>query len=257
MNSELSGKIAIVTGAGSGIGRASSILLAEHGAMVICVDINEESNRETERLISDSGSKSVSYLCDITSPHACEELAEHVLKEFGRIDILFNNAGIIRRNSVTDTEYEEWEKVLDVNLNSIFYMSKAVIPVMKDQREGSIVNTASGWGINGGKSAAAYCASKGGVILLTKSMAIDYGAYNVRVNAVCPGDTDTGMLRGEAKQLGIAYEEMLSSGQDRPLRRIGKPEDIAEAVLFLASEKSAFMTGSVTVIDGGSLAGSL
>jgi NAD(P)-dependent dehydrogenase (short-subunit alcohol dehydrogenase family) len=176
--------------------------------------------------------------------------------DFGGIDILFNNAGIIRRASVLELSEEDWDRVMAVNVKSVFLLSRLVIPIMAKAGGGSIVNMASGWGLAGGPRAAAYCASKGAVVLLTKAMAIDHGSQNIRVNCICPGDTDTNMLRTEAQQLGEREDRFLAESARRPLGRVGKPEEIAQAVLYLASDAASFVTGTALVVDGGGLAAS-
>ena len=193
--------------------------------------------------------------CDVTRDNDCRRVVEHTVEQFGAIHILFNNAGIIRRASILEVSEREWDAVIAVNVKSIFLMSRLVIPIMAKAGRGSIINTASGWGLAGGAKAAAYCASKGAVILLTKAMAIDHGAQNIRVNAICPGDTDTTMLRNEAAQLGEQEGRFLADSAKRPLGRLGRPEEIAQAALYLASDESSFVTGTTLVIDGGGLAG--
>ena len=165
-------------------------------------------------------------------------------------------AGIIRRASVVDTTEEEWDRVMSVNVKSIFLLSKAAIPVMARTGGGVIVNTASGWGLVGGRNAASYCASKAAVVNLTRAMALDHAAQHIRVNCVCPGDTDTAMLREEARQLGEDVERFLAGSAQRPMSRMGRPEEIAQAALFLASDASSYVTGTALVVDGGGLAGS-
>jgi NAD(P)-dependent dehydrogenase (short-subunit alcohol dehydrogenase family) len=145
--------------------------------------------------------------------------------------------------------------VMAVNVKSVYLLSREAIPYMQKAGGGTIVNTASGWGLAGGAKAAVYCASKGAVVLLTKAMAIDHGPQNIRVNCICPGDTDTGLLREEAQQLGMESSRFLASSAERPLRRVGTPEEVAQAVLYLASDSSSFVTGTVLVVDGGGLAG--
>ena len=162
----------------------------------------------------------------------------------------------MRRASVVELSEEDWDRVMSVNVKSIFLMSRQVIPTMAKAGGGSIINTASGWGLAGGPRAAVYCASKGAVVLLTKAMAIDHGPQKIRVNCICPGDTDTGMLRNEAQQLGEREDLFLAQSARRPLGRIGKPEEIAQAALYLASDASSFVTGTALVVDGGGLAGS-
>jgi len=195
--------------------------------------------------------------CDVSLDHSCQEAIEKVVGNFGVIDILVNAAGIVTRASVVETSEADWDRIIAVNLKSVYLLGKYTIPVMEQRGGGAIINISSGWGLAGGKDAAAYCASKGAVVLLTKAMALDHGPQNIRVNCICPGDTDTPLLRSESEALGISYEQMVKdSAIDRPLGRIGTPMDIAQSVLFLASNASSFITGSVLVVDGGGLAGS-
>ena len=177
-----------------------------------------------------------------------------VQKELGNIDILFNNAGVIHRKSVVELEEPEWDLVVDVSLKAIFLLSRSIIPRMIENGGGCIINTGSGWGLKGGPRAAAYCAAKGGVVNLTRAMAIDHGKQGIRVNCVCPGDIDTPLLRGEARELGIDEEEFMIESADRPINRVDTPEDVAKAVLFLACDLSAWVTGTTVVVDGGGLA---
>jgi NAD(P)-dependent dehydrogenase (short-subunit alcohol dehydrogenase family) len=169
--------------------------------------------------------------------------------------VLVNNAGIIRRATILETTEEEWNRVMAVNLNSVFLVSREVLPRMMSAGGGAIINVSSGWGLVGGARAASYCASKGAIVQLTRAMAIDHGRDRVRVNCLCPGDTDTPMLASEAQQLGEPAHEFLRDAARRPIGRIGRPEDIAEAALYLASDAAAFVTGTVLVVDGGGLAG--
>jgi NAD(P)-dependent dehydrogenase (short-subunit alcohol dehydrogenase family) len=178
------------------------------------------------------------------------------LEKFGGVDVLFNNAGIIRRASLVEISEDEWDRVMAVNVKSVFLMCRDVIPIMAKAGGGSIINAASGWGLAGGARAAAYCASKGAVVLLTKALAIDHGGQKIRVNCICPGDTDTAMLRNEARQLGEVEDRFLSESAKRPLGRVGRPEEVAQAALYLASDASSFVTGTALVVDGGGLAGS-
>jgi NAD(P)-dependent dehydrogenase (short-subunit alcohol dehydrogenase family) len=203
-----------------------------------------------------AGGRAISEPADVTRPADCRRVVERIVHEFGGIHILFNNAGIIRRASVVEISEEDWDAVMAVNVKSVFLMSREVIPIMAGAEGGSIINTASGWGLAGGPRAAAYCASKGAVVLLTKAMAIDHGRQKIRVNCICPGDTDTAMLRSEARQLGEAEDRFLAESAGRPLGRVGKPEEIARAALYLASDAASFVTGAALVVDGGGLAGS-
>ena len=251
----LEGKVEIVTGGDSGIGAATAALFAREGADVVLVDVREEGQRVADD-ISKGGGRALFVSADVTQALECEAAVRAAVERFGRVDILFNNAGIVRRASVTHTTEEEWDRVLAVNVKSVFLMSKAAIPIMARAGGGVIVNTGSGWGLVGGRNAAAYCASKGAVVNLTRAMALDHAPDRIRVNCVCPGDTDTPMLREEARQLGQDLEAFLAGSASRPLGRTGRPEEIAQAVLFLASDASSFVTGSTLVVDGGGLAGS-
>jgi NAD(P)-dependent dehydrogenase (short-subunit alcohol dehydrogenase family) len=252
----LSGKVALITGGAAGIGRATALLFSGSGAKVVIADRDQAAGEETSREINSAGGESLFELCDVTQGSDCERVVERALVEFGGVHILFNNAGIIRRASVTELNEEDWDRVMAVNVKSIFLMSKQVIPHMANAGGGAIINMASGWGLAGGARAAVYCASKGAVVLLTKAMAIDHGAQNIRVNCLCPGDTDTAMLRHEARQLGEPEPRFLAEAAKRPLNRMGKPEEIAQAALYLASDASSFVTGTALVVDGGGLAGS-
>jgi NAD(P)-dependent dehydrogenase (short-subunit alcohol dehydrogenase family) len=205
--------------------------------------------------IEGEGGQALAVRCDVSQATDCHRAVQETVAAFGRLDILFNNAGIIRRASVLEISEEEWDRAMAVNVKSVFLLSRYAIPVMAQSGGGAIVNTGSGWGLVGGRNAVSYCASKGAVVNLTRAMALDHAEQNIRVNCVCPGDTDTGMLRSEAQQLGAATEAFLAEAADRPLRRIGKPEDIAQAVFYLASEASSFVTGTTLVVDGGGLAG--
>ncbi len=255
-NRWLRSKVAVITGAASGIGRATSLLFAREGASVILVDLNEAAGNGVANEISRTGVQAKFFQADVSHADDCNRVIERVVSEFGRINILFNNAGIIRRTTVVDLTEEDWDRIMAVNVKSVFLMSRLVIPVMTKAGGGSIINTASGWGLTGGAKAAAYCASKGAVVQLTKAMAVDHGPQNIRVNCICPGDTDTGMLRSEAQQLGQAPDSFLAEAARRPLGRIGTPQEIAQAVLYLASDASSFVTGTALVVDGGGLAGS-
>ena len=252
----LAGKVALVTGGASGIGHATALLFAREGASVAIADVNQAAGTETAQQICDSGGRALFEPTDVTKNSDCERLVQRTLREFGGINVLFNNAGIIRRASVIELTEEDWDRVMAVNLKSIFLLSRLVIPIMIKAGGGSIINTASGWGLAGGPRAAAYCASKGAVVLMTKALAVDHGVAKVRVNCICPGDTDTSMLRAEAQQLGENENRFLADSARRPLGRIASPEEIAKAVLYLASDASSFVTGTAMVVDGGGLAAS-
>ena len=254
---QLSGKVALITGGASGIGRATALLFAREGARVAIADLNAQAGEAVAQEITQSGGHAFFEPADVTRAEDCRRVAERTIHEFGRIDILFNNAGIIRRATILDLDEDDWDRVMAVNVKSIYLLSREVIPHMQKQGGGSIANMASGWGLAGGAKAAVYCASKGAVVLLTKAMAIDHGPQKIRVNCICPGDTDTGMLRAEAQQLGEASDRFLAEAAKRPLGRVGSPDEIAQAVLYLASDASSFVTGTALVVDGGGLAGSV
>src|ERR1017187_1573872 len=187
---QLSGKVAAITGGASGIGRASALLFAREGATVVLADVNVEAGRRVADDIIQSGGRAFFESTDVIRAADCQRLVARAIREFGQIDILFNNAGIIRRATVLDLSEDDWDRVMAVNVKSIYLLSREVIPHMQKAGGGSIINTASGWGLAGGAKAAVYCASKGVVVLLTKAMAIDHGP-RIRVNCICPGDTDT------------------------------------------------------------------
>jgi NAD(P)-dependent dehydrogenase (short-subunit alcohol dehydrogenase family) len=252
----LKGKRALITGAASGIGRATALLFAREGAAVSIVDLDEEGGQAVAQTIAKDGGCAIFVRSDVTQADDCQRAVEQTVSELGGLDILVNNAGIIRRATVLETSEAEWDQVMAVNVKSVYLLSRYAIPVMAEAGGGVIINIASGWGLVGGRRAVAYCASKGAVVLLTKSMALDHGEQNIRVNCICPGDTDTPMLRDEAQQLGEPTEQFLAEAAQRPLGRIGSPEDIAQAALYLASDASSFVTGTALVVDGGGLAGS-
>jgi NAD(P)-dependent dehydrogenase (short-subunit alcohol dehydrogenase family) len=250
----LEGKVAVVSGAASGIGRAIAIRLAEMGAAVAVLDKDGAGADATCASIQKSGSKALSILCDVTSQQSCREATERVVEAFQRIDILCNNAGMIIRKDAVALAEQEWDAVLDVTLKGVYLMSHEVLPHMIRNGSGSIVNTGSGWSLKGGPKAVAYCAAKAGVLNLTRAMAIDHGKDGIRVNCVCPGDIDTPMLAAECAQLGENPEQFRKEAANRPLHRIGTPEDVANAVLFLASDMAQWITGTCLVVDGGGLA---
>lgn len=252
----LNGKTALITGAAGGIGQATARLFAREGASVGLVDLNREACEYLAREITAAGGRAFFETADVTRGADCRRAVERTVKEFGGIDVLFNNAGIIRRASVEELSEQDWDSVIAVNVKSIFLMCREVVSIMARAKAGSIINMASGWGLAGGARAAAYCASKGAVVLMTKAMAIDHGPQNIRVSCICPGDTDTTMLRHEARQLGENEDRFLRESAQRPLGRVGKPEEIARAALFLASDDASFVTRTALVVDGGGLASS-
>lgn len=250
----LQNKKAIVTGGGSGIGRATALAMAAEGADVAVVDINLEAAEAVARQAEALGVKALGIAGDVSDEASVQAAVAAAVEGFGTVNVLFNNAGIIRRANVIETTTAEWDQVMGVNVRGVFLMCKYVVPLMTANGGGSIVNTGSGWGLKGGGNALSYCASKAAVVNMTRALAIDHGKDGIRVNSVNPGDTNTPMLREEARQLSQEEASFLAEADDRPLQRMGTPEEIAEAVVWLASDASSYVTGSALVVDGGGIA---
>lgn len=247
----LVGKHALITAAGSGIGRASAALFAEHGAAVAVADIDGGKARSTVDAIVAAGGRAVAIEADASRWDSVRRMVDRALGELGRLDILFNNAGIGKRGKVHELDEADWDHVMDVTLKSTFLCSKAVLPHFLAQGHGAIVNTASTYGILTAPSFPSYCTAKAGVIMLTKSMALDYGPQ-VRVNCICPGVTNTAVIQGNIERAAdpAAERERLLT-LNRALHRIAEPREIAHTALFLASDDASFVTGSALVADGG------
>lgn len=250
--SVLDGKVAIVTGGASGIGRATALMFAKEGAKVVVADIDGAGAEATVKAIGEAGGQAVAVRADVSDAADCERIVGTATGTYQGLHVLFNNAGIIRRTTALDLDVDEWDRVMAVNVRSVFLMCKYAIPAMTEG--GSIVNTGSGWGLKGGGNAISYCASKAAVVNMTRALAIDHAKAGIRVNSVNPGDTDTPMLRDEAKQLNEDWAAFEKDAADRPMGRSGSPEEIAQAVLFLASDAASYITGSALVVDGGGLA---
>jgi len=252
---KLNGKVALITGGTSGIGSATAALLAREGAAVVLTGRNRERGEKVAQDINDAGGTAMFIRSDVRIAEECRQAVEQTLERFGRIDVLFNNAGVLYAKTVPDCTEEEWDETIDSSLKGAFLMSKYALPSMIERGSGSIIHTSSGWGILGGDRAAAYCAAKGGLVVMAKAMAIDHGPDGIRVNCVCPGDIETPMLPDDAKKRGMSWEDYMAGASDRPLGRVGTAEEIARAVLFLASDDSSFVTGEALVVDGGGIAG--
>lgn len=250
----LKDKVAVITGGTSGIGKATALLFTQEGARVAITGRSLERGDEVVQRIRNSRGEAIFLRADVSSASDCQRVVDETLRAFGHTDILFNNAGVFYPQTALECSEHEWDQQIDVNLKGTFLMSKAVLPGMIARKRGVIINNASGWGIVGGDRAVAYCASKGGVVLMTKAMAIDHGAQGIRVNCVCPGDVETPMLPADAKMRGLKWEDYIAGCSNRPLGRVGTVDEIAKAVLFLASEDSSFMTGAALVVDGGGTA---
>jgi NAD(P)-dependent dehydrogenase (short-subunit alcohol dehydrogenase family) len=251
----LTDRVALITGGSSGIGAATATLFAREGAVVAVTGRNQERGDGVVRAIREGGGEAMFLRADVRFADQCRRAVEQTLARFGQIDILFNNAGVYHPNTVPDCSEEEWDETIDSSLKGAFLMSKYALPSMIERGSGSIIHCSSGWGILGGDKAAAYCAAKGGLVLMAKAMAIDHGPDGIRVNCICPGDVDTPMLADDAAKRGMSWEDYSAGAADRPLGRVGTAEEIARAVLFLASDESSFMTGAALVVDGGGTAG--
>ena len=230
------------------------MLFAAEGAKVAITGRSDQRGAAVVERIRERGGKAVFLHADVSVADDCRRAVNETVRAFTRLDVLFNNAGVFYPQTALECSEREWDEQMDVNLKGMFLMSKFALPAMIAQRKGVIVNNSSGWGIVGGDHAVAYCASKGGVVLMTKAMAIDHGAQGIRVNCICPGDVETPMLPLDAKMRGLKWEDYIAGCANRPLGRVGTVEEIAKAVLFLASDDASFMTGAALVVDGGGTA---
>jgi meso-butanediol dehydrogenase / (S,S)-butanediol dehydrogenase / diacetyl reductase len=251
MSGRLDGKVVIVTGGGSGMGKASSILFANEGAKVVVADIDEPSGRKTVEEIKSKGKDAIFVKCDISKTEDANNLAETASRVYGKIDGLYNNAGINPIGTVLETSDQLWDKTLDINLKGMFLVSRAVIAKMKKSGGGSIVNTSSGDFTLSWFREAAYVASKGGVVGLTKAMAVDHARDGIRVNALLPGTIMTPLTLKAAEDLGNKEEAMKHMTSTHPIGRLGEPEEVAKVALFLLSDDASFVTGASIAVDGG------
>ena len=239
--------VALVTGASSGIGAAIAIAFAESGWSVMAAGRDEGRLEE----VADVSDDIATWAGDLATSDDCDELVADTIDEFGQIDCLVNNAGVLIRGDVSETGDDEWRETLTINLDIPFYLSRAALPHLL-HTGGSIVNIASDWGLKGGQRAAAYCASKGGLVLLTRAMARDHAHDGLNVNAICPGDVDTPMLAAEAEESEMAIDDyMEEAAANVPSGRVAEPEEVAALALFLASETAAHINGAAIPIDGG------
>lgn len=254
----LSGKVAIITGATSGIGKATALLFAREGAHLVLSGRRADRGEAVAQACQDFGVRAFFVQADHTRPEDCERVVAVAHHEFGRIDILFNNAGVVTSGKAETTSEEDWAYTMTLNVTAVWRMSRLVIPIMRAQGGGVIINNASDWGIVGARNALPYATSKGAVVLMTKSMALDHAQEGIRVNAVCPGDTfverwvEEGYFKGDQP---VTFEEALrESASSIPLGRFAQAEEIARAVLFLASDEASFITGHTLLVDGGNTA---
>ena len=251
----LKDRAALITGGTSGIGEATSLLFAMEGASVAVVGRNIERGDAVADRIRGEGGNAIFVQADVRKGDECQHAVELTMQAFGRLDVLFNNAGTYVANDTIGCSEEEWDDQVDTSLKGTFLMSKFALPHMIEAGSGSIINCSSGWGLVGGAKAVAYCAAKGGMVVMTKAMAIDHGHQGIRVNAVCPGDTDTPMEHEDAREQGMSWDDYVRftvSGQ--PIERMATPTEIARAVLFLATDESSYITGAALPVDGGGVA---
>jgi len=244
----LKDKVMVVTGGGSGIGQASALRCALEGARVVIMDIAEPGGVETEKALKEQGSDGFFLHADVTKAEDWRRTMDAVVGRYGRLDVLFNNAGSNLAKPVTDFTEAEWDGLVDLNLKGVFLGAKHAIPLMLKEGGGSIINTASTFGLIAFPKMPAYCASKGGVIALTRQLALDYARQGIRVNCICPGPTLTPRIKRYLDS-GAANAESILAGV--PMGRFARPEEIASTVLFLASDEASYVTGAALVVDGG------
>jgi NAD(P)-dependent dehydrogenase (short-subunit alcohol dehydrogenase family) len=246
----LKDRIAVITGAGSGIGRASAKEFAREGARVVVADINFDGARETAEHIQSAGGFARAVITDVADASSVKNLVEETLKAFAQVHVLLNNAAIMINKTVEDTTVEEWNREMAVNLGGVFLCSKFFLPHLR-KTKGTVINMASVNGFFVEPRCAGYCATKGAIIALTKAMAIDYGKEGIRVNCICPGYIDSGLTQSYFEAQPDPGGARAVAGKLHALWRIGQPEEVARLAVFLASDEASFMTGSAVVVDGG------
>ncbi len=254
---KLSYKVAVITGAGSGIGRETALLFAREGAKVAVADKDISAAQEVANLVAKAGSNGCAVETDVSKTQSCKLLTEEVLDTFGGLDILVNNAGMPMPKDLDHLSGAEWDRTMAVNLKSVFLCTKFAVPYMKARGGGAIVNTSSITGLVGSRGQSAYCVSKAGIISFTQCMALELAPYNIRVNCICPGFTDTPMLRSFLSQWFPDKQDREKFVKDTEakavLTRYGTPQEMAKAILFLASDDASFVTGQALAVDGGAV----
>jgi len=247
----LKDKVALITGAASGIGQASAVKFAREGARVVAVDIQQDGNQKTVTSIRAEGGTATAIHADVTDSQAVRRMVRAAVETYGRLDILFNNAGISFRGTILDIDEETFDRLFAVNVKGVFLGCKEAIPLMKAQGGGGILNTASQLGVVGAEASAVYPATKGAVIQLTRCLALDHAADNIRVNCICPGPIDTPLARRGREQTGDPEAALRERLANIPLRRIGAPQEMADVAAFLCSDEASFITGAAILADGG------
>jgi NAD(P)-dependent dehydrogenase (short-subunit alcohol dehydrogenase family) len=248
-NGNYTGKVAFVTGAANGIGRATALAFAREGANVVVADVSEQGNQETARMIEEIGGKAIAVKCDVARAEDVKTALDKTIEAFGRLDFAFNNAGVEQEPAAAgELDEAEWDRVVNTDLRGVFLCLKHEIPLMLKQGGGAIVNTSSGAGVKGFKGQAAYVAAKHGVVGLTRGAALDYASQNIRINAVCPGIINTPMMDRFSGGTPEGREQVIAQ---EPIGRMGQPEEIANAVVWLCSDASSFAVGHALVVDGG------
>jgi NAD(P)-dependent dehydrogenase (short-subunit alcohol dehydrogenase family) len=255
MGSErLKQKVAVITGATSGLGRAGALRFGEEGARVVAASRREAEGREVVRAIEAGGGEAIFFKCDVRNPGEVERLVASAEERFGLVNVLYASAGVMPTGAAPETSEADWRLAIDVNLGGAFWLAKFGIPALERAGGGSIILTASELGLVGARRAAAYCAAKGGVVNLTRALAVDCGPRGIRVNCLCPGPIETPMLRGWFDAEPDPAEAERIQTEPVPLGRVGMPAEIADAAVHLASDASSYMTGSIMVVDGGATA---
>jgi NAD(P)-dependent dehydrogenase (short-subunit alcohol dehydrogenase family) len=247
---QLAGKVALITGSASGQGRAAAQLFAEHGAAIVVVDVNDDGMRETVELVERAGGRAIAHHADVSHRGDCDTMVDAAIEQFGRLDVLYNNAAIQMSGRLVETTEEMWDVTIATNLSAIFWACRAAIPHMLAGGGGSIVNTSSTLGQQGSEGYAAYGAAKAGLIALTRQIAVEYGPQ-VRANVIAPGSIDTPRFRKVTEGMADAEGFLAMLQRTIPLRRLGRADDVAQLALYLASDASAYTSGAVVPCDGG------